>query len=183
MNLIQQIINGKVPYGIWGPDGSINKCPVKRSPVHIFSGSFNPLHDAHKAYSKYVRDTFGEYLYYELSVRRIDKEILNEQEILRRIRQFTWFAPIIITNAPLFFDKGKLFPYANFHMGYDSAERLLKMHSIEEIESQPNMYYVHNRAGQSLADIPIEYVPANMYVLHSNFPPISSTEIRSRVIK
>lgn len=92
-------------------------------------GSFNPLHDGHKemldAASKHDPTKLG--ASFELAVENADKGLLDEDEIARRVTQFTAVGlPLILTRAPLFTSKSELFPRSTFVVGYDTAIRLVQ---------------------------------------------------------
>ena len=102
----------------------------------ILPGSFNPVHFGHrellKAGIKLVsRDTHADvpiYGAFELSVRNPDKPTLARSTVEQRIAQFTNNnnEVILVSNAPLFTGKAKLYRDAKFVVGYDTAVRLVE---------------------------------------------------------
>lgn len=108
--------------------------------MHIYPGSFNPLHDGHKAiyqaaYREVCREACGG-SYYELSINRFDKAPVTVEELELRLRQFIGHADVIITNVAKFSEKaGVLRGYHKtvFHVGADTILRLMAHSSIHEI--------------------------------------------------
>jgi len=92
----------------------------------IISGSFNPLHQGHigmmESGSKVLKDTD---VIFELSISNVDKPDLDRKELIRRISQFEGLSGIIITHAPMFIEKSRLFPGCKFIVGIDTMERIL----------------------------------------------------------
>src|SRR5204863_5252995 len=54
-----------------------------------------------------------------------DKAPLGYAEIERRLAQFRWRYPVVLSRAALFVEKAKLFPGCIFVLGYDTAARLV----------------------------------------------------------
>jgi hypothetical protein len=95
--------------------------------IVMLSGSFNPLHQGHinsLDSSCQLNDTDG---VYELCIINADKPLLSFPEIEKRIQQFKFpnTIPIVLTNAPLFFNKSKLFPGISYSIGIDTLIRLI----------------------------------------------------------
>ena len=55
----------------------------------------------------------------------------------------------------------------------------MQMHSIQEIESLKNIFYVYDRNNESICDWPESYTPTNMFCIKAGFKNISSSDIRS----
>lgn len=94
------------------------------SPSVILSGSFNPLHDGHRALLHTAMNMTGLPGYFELSVTNVDKPTIPYQVIRQRAAQFTT-PTLLLSRAPRFIDKAQLMPGATFVLGYDTAIRLL----------------------------------------------------------
>jgi hypothetical protein len=85
---------------------------------------------------------------FELSASNVDKAPLEWDTLIQRVRQFAFRAerpqcilsglegqtsglgdqslwPVVVTDAPRFIDKARLFPHCFFVIGYDTAERLV----------------------------------------------------------
>jgi nicotinic acid mononucleotide adenylyltransferase len=93
--------------------------------VTLLSGSFNPLHEGHRRLAEVAAQKSKQPLYFELPLINADKAPLQQEEALRRAAQFETFAPVVLTCAPLFSQKAKLFPQATFVVGADTAIRLV----------------------------------------------------------
>lgn len=106
------------------PDGSVSHA-VPSEPLAIFPGSFNPLHDGHRALAAVVAQKFGRAVHFELSRTNVDKPELPDELLLARAEQFRGYAPLWVTRAAIFEEKSALFPGARFVVGFDTAIRLL----------------------------------------------------------
>jgi hypothetical protein len=90
----------------------------------ILSGSFNPLHDGHRALLHTAMSVTGKPGYFELSVINVDKPTIPYNVVRQRAVQFST-PSLILTRAPRFIDKAQLMPGSTFVLGYDTAVRLL----------------------------------------------------------
>eukprot|EP00903_Cladosiphon_okamuranus_P013749 g12799.t2 len=67
----------------------------------------------------------------EVSVANVDKGGLKAGEVRRRVEQFSepggvgWPHPVVVTRAPLFSQKARLFPGCAFVVGADTAKRII----------------------------------------------------------
>ncbi|MCB9419321.1 MAG: hypothetical protein H6667_05935 [Ardenticatenaceae bacterium] len=95
------------------------------TPRAILSGAFNPLHDGHLKMVKAARAILGTAVAFELAAVNADKPSLPTGDILERISQFAGRWPILVSSAPTFIEKARLYPGATFIVGYDTAERIL----------------------------------------------------------
>jgi Cytidylyltransferase-like len=93
-------------------------------PQALLPGSFNPLHDGHLQLAAVATVRLGVAVAFELSTHNVDKPPLSDDEVERRLVQFT-MAPVWVTHAPRFLQKAKLFPGVTFVVGYDTAIRLI----------------------------------------------------------
>lgn len=97
--------------------------PADAAPEAIFPGSFDPLHDGHRAMQRIASRLTGLPVAYELSLSNVDKPSLDHAEIARRAAglagERAW-----LTAAPTFVDKLAIFPGAVFVMGADTFVRL-----------------------------------------------------------
>ena len=104
-------------------DGSLSS--TEKVTGGVFPGAFNPLHDGHKKMAAAASVMLGGPVTFELSVINVDKPPLEETEIYRRLTQFRRNLPIVLTKAPRFMMKARLFPGCTFIVGWDTAIRLV----------------------------------------------------------
>lgn len=162
-------------------DGQISKLVCLKGKIHVYCGSFNPLHDGHIS----VFESIKEEKYFEISLFRRDKELLSYKELSKRIDQFTWIGDVIITNSPKFLDKIKLFKNCDvtFHIGIDTARRLVQDDGVTNIEKMPCKFVVYDRIidGQLRSLRNIKKIPSNFKqgkTPDKKYLHINSTELR-----
>ncbi|QVL30836.1 CinA family protein [Telmatocola sphagniphila] len=95
------------------------------TPKVLFPGSFRPLHAGHRKLADLAKQRLGQAVYFELSRANVDKPSLSESEIRHRLKQFEGYAPVLVTEAPTFLEKGRLFPGTVFVVGADTAVRII----------------------------------------------------------
>ena len=91
----------------------------------ILSGSFNPIHDGHHRLASVASSILNSEIALELSITNVDKPPLEQLEVRKRVSQLSEKWPIIISKAPTFLQKSRLFPGCTFVIGWDTATRLL----------------------------------------------------------
>jgi hypothetical protein len=91
----------------------------------LLSGSFNPLHAGHERLAEAAAAALGVPVTFELPILNADKAPLGYAEIERRLAQFRWRYPVVLSRAALFVEKAALFPGCVFVLGYDTAARLV----------------------------------------------------------
>jgi len=91
----------------------------------ILSGAFNPLHAGHEGLLAAAAELLGAPGSFELAVVNADKGALAPAEIGRRAAQFAGRHTLVLSRAPLFVEKARLYPGRAFVLGYDTAARLL----------------------------------------------------------
>jgi hypothetical protein len=119
----QQLHQGAIDYFCVEDNGRIHTADV--TPKALLSGSFNPLHDGHLKMAQTARIILGTAVAFELAAVNVDKPPLSPHIILERICQFAGRWPVLVSTAPTFIEKARLYPGATFIVGYDTAERIL----------------------------------------------------------
>src|SRR5207245_3832357 len=115
-------------------------------PAALLPGSFNPVHEGHWKLADIAARRLGTAVAFELSVTNVDKPPLADDEVYRRIGQFTWRAPVWLTRAPTFAEKAALFPGTVFVVGADTAARIVDPHYYEGSETRMVEVLAHFRA-------------------------------------
>lgn len=118
----------------------------------ILPGSFNPLHAAHIEIIQKTKEILGEEPELEMSIRNVDKPILDYISLKERKNQLKG-RQIIFTNAPRFIDKIKVLTNKDekqeiiFVMGFDTISRIFNQ-----------KYYVNNEFDNFINEIKINNV-------------------------
>jgi len=180
--------------GVWASE-------VERGSRLLFPGSFNPLHEGHERLAVAAGRLSGRRPSLELSVENVDKPSLQRVDIEGRLAAMRGRFSVIMTRAPTFLQKARLFSGCHFAIGYDTATRLLQgkyyeggergmVAALEEFRSREHCFWVAGRLQEgkylALADID---VPAGFAALFAAIPEedfrvdISSSKLRSRANK
>jgi len=119
----RQLLDGRLDYVALDADGQLAGAPNGGA---ILSGAFNPLHQGHTALAEAAAGLLGRDVVFELTAVNADKPPLAEGELLRRLLQFAGRYPVLVSSAPTFQAKARLFPGSTFVVGYDTAVRILQ---------------------------------------------------------
>lgn len=161
----------------------------------IISGSFNPLHDAHRYTFKYIKHSINQFqlwedAFFEISIRRVGKPDLTVDELYDRLGQFIGFAPVLVTNAPTYLEKITTIPFkCCFHIGCDTLKRLVDQYGPYGLSSIPTSFWVYDRSDsdgniRTANDLFQGYMPDNVIRRETPDKPkelysLSSTKLRS----
>ena len=121
---LEQLLGGEAEVMELGLAGDITLNPVRRDRL-LFPGSFNPLHQGHEGLVQAATGRSGRGAALELSVENVDKPPLPYEEIWRRLEALWGRYPVVVTRAPIFAQKARLFPGCWFAVGVDTAFRLI----------------------------------------------------------
>lgn len=89
----------------------------------VFPGSFDPLHEGHRLMARIAEEIAERPLAWEISVRNVDKPLLDFIAIRDRAAEFVG-QRLWLTRAATFVEKLDIFPESTFVMGADTYARL-----------------------------------------------------------
>lgn len=192
---------------------------IEKQPPHeiaLFPGSFNPLHIGHQEMAHVAAKRLECPVWFEMSISNVDKATLNYGDVVQRLKQFekerylataqglghatTPLCPgVVLTSAPTFEEKSKLFPDCVFIVGADTITRINDLrfyrdanHRADVIQSfaegfatrQPKRFLVFGRWREDVFELDqVELAPELRaqcdFVSRQEFEQrISSTELR-----
>jgi nicotinic acid mononucleotide adenylyltransferase len=89
----------------------------------VFPGSFDPLHEGHRLMARIAEEIAERPLDWELSIRNVDKPVLDYLELRERTARFAG-ERLWLTHSATFLEKLDVFPESTFVMGADTYVRL-----------------------------------------------------------
>lgn len=184
-----KILSGKEIYAVADADEgtfSLNE-------LVIYPGSFNPLHAGHRTIFDRMGIPGSPKNLYELSLSRWQKSNLTFEELEERLKQFEWYAPVLVTNAPTFLEKIGVIKSLHvrgldFHIGIDTIKRMIEHYGPVGVSGLEAHFVVWDRdLGNGVEKYPLpewKILPTNVSRTHKEVPPelldISSTKIREQ---
>jgi hypothetical protein len=115
--------DGHISSAMFSPDGSTSGNAHHLGGV--LPGSFNPFHDGHRELASVASRTLNAPVIYELSVTNVDKPPLENEIVKERVNNFRELGDLVITKAPVFYEKARVFPGCTFVIGWDTMIRLV----------------------------------------------------------
>ena len=170
---------------------------VARGNRLLFPGSFNPLHGGHRQLAVAASRLCGRAPCMELSVINVDKPPLLRAEVADRLQTLRGEFAAVVTRAPTFVEKARLFTGCHFVVGYDTAARLLHgkyyeggergmAAALDELAVGGHRFWVagrlHGGAYQTLDDLDVPRASAALFasIPESEFRmDISSSQLRA----
>lgn len=193
---VRKLLEGQLDYFWLTADGRLDESAEKTA---ILSGAFNPLHPGHTALASAAAGMLGVDVVFELSAVNADKPPLAEAHLLRRLLQFAGRYPILVSSAPTFQAKSRLFPGTTFVVGFDTAVRILQPRfyggqeeqmvlALNELRERGCRFLVAGRRDKQgeFHEADELVVPSSLQDLFQALPgdlfrrDISSTEIRAK---
>ena len=177
------------------PEGELEP-RVSLPNVALLSGSFNPLHEGHLELAEVAGEMLSRPVMFELPLVNADKAPIGPAEASRRAAQFLGVATLVLTRAPLFSQKAKLFPGGVFVVGADTAARLVRLdfyggegemrRALSQLRAAGSRFLVAGRHYDglftTLRDLELSAAPEGLF---EEIPPesfrrdVSSTEKRA----
>jgi nicotinamide mononucleotide (NMN) deamidase PncC len=93
------------------------------SPVVLFPGAFNPLHEGHERMAAIAVERLGAPVTWDLSVTNVDKPPLDFLEIRDRLSQFSG-RRVMLSRVATFAEKSEFAPGCTFVVGTDTMARV-----------------------------------------------------------
>ena len=122
---LELVLRGEVDVAAVDAAGNVS-AEVKRRNRLLLPGSFNPLHQGHVRLAEVAQEQSGREICLEISVENVDKPALSRRELDDRLEQLRGKYAVVVTRAPTFLEKARLFGDCSFVIGYDTVVRLLE---------------------------------------------------------
>ncbi len=168
MKIFEDVLTGVADGATYRFPGGWSRAVPER-PI-VLSGSFRPLHRAHRRLLEVGAQYADEYgdrpRCYELSVANVEKPAIAEAEVRERVGQFQQVGDVVVlTREATFAGKAKVMPGATFVVGYDTAVRLFD-----------ERFYPMTRSGSAVVDalraiqgVGCNFVVGGRHDVHGNF--------------
>jgi hypothetical protein len=112
----------------------------------MLSGSYNPLHVGHEQLIQAASVVLKMPVVCEIPIVNADKPPLGYAELVRRVAQFQGRYTLVLSRAPRFVDKARLYPGCTFVLGYDTAIRVLDPRFYEGLDGMREaLGYIRDR--------------------------------------
>ena len=149
-DLILEVLRGELPAVRVDINRQVDT--VQPDGVVILPGAFNPLHGGHLQLAHVAAQMAEREAYFELSVHNVDKPPLLEADVRQRLDQFFGRGALLLTTAPLFEQKARLFPNSVFVVGFDTATRLVgpQYYGDDEAQMRASLRHIRERGGSFL---------------------------------
>lgn len=138
--LAHQLVEGAISCFGLHADGLIRS--ATDIPKVIISGAFNPLHEGHLGLARAAEQILGidapGAVAFELAAINVDKPPLSAETILNRIAQFAGRYAVMVSDAPTYLGKARLYGGATFVVGYDTAVRIFDPRYYQNSVAQMN---------------------------------------------
>lgn len=188
---IVDLFNGKLSHIQFSNYNIPNKLEV------FYSGSFNPIHEAHIAILNKAYKVLNKEIGFELSLSNVDKPPMDFIDINNRTNSLSKFGRVLITNSPKYIDKIKVIKKYNpsikeiiFIVGIDTWDRIFdeKYYSnFDEYSDFKNClidnkvhFLIFPRNGRNYADIQSNrrFIHFSNNLVDLDMMDISSSQIR-----
>lgn len=181
IGLLERLLAGEFNLIIAWPAGRLT-AHTQLPGIILFSGAFNPLHQGHRELARTIEARLKRPVYFELPLVNAEKSPIAVNEAQRRLAQFAGYAPLILTTAPLFNQKARLFPHSIFALGIDTVIRLVQprfyqhdpakmVESLQEIRVAGCRFLVAGRQqGDTFLTLPDVSLPNGYQELFEQIP-------------
>ena len=120
---LEALSEGHVGHVVVGSDGTQTADGTFSGGV--LPGAFNPLHRGHTGLAGAASAMLEGPAAYEISITNVDKPPLRPEEIRRRLSQIAGRAEVVVTRAPVFYEKARILRGCTFVIGVDTMRRVV----------------------------------------------------------